>query len=200
MALRRVYNDTNFTLSPADAVVDGSLTVQSKNTEAQTTAEFFMSATGQAGVGNVAQITQFIEGGGGGDANGIIATRYTGNDFGVTITASTASTSPSNQFVVCTNGNVGIGKEPVSFAPGSLDISSALHLASAAGQVTADGSTPVVVPNTLVTASSKVFFSLVTAGGTLGVPTVSARVPGTSFSVESTNALDSSVYDYLIIN
>ena len=200
MALRRIYDDASFTLpAVTDAVVDGSLTVESKSEIAPSTANLIVSATGQSGFVNVAKMTQAIQGDGGGIVNGVIATRFVGGaDYGVSL--SVGGPTPNNQFVVSTNGCVGIGKDPLSYAPGSLDISSGLYLDSAVGQVTATGATPVVVANTLVTANSKVFFSLHTVGGTVGFPTVSARVPGTSFSVISTNALDTSVYDYLIIN
>lgn len=51
----------------------------------------------------------------------------------------------------------------------------------------------VTVANTNVTASSRIFLTTQTPGGTAGFLVVSARVAGTSFTILSSNAADTSV-------
>lgn len=202
MALRRVYDGTSFSVpEPAVSVFEaGQLSVTSENALAQVQSEIYQFAGGQVGVGNICKIHQQIEGGGGGSAHGVIATRYTGNDYGVTITANATGEVVDDTLVVCTNGNVGIGKEPVGTAQlGSLDISSSLVLSGASGVTpAANGVTPVAVANTLVTASSKIFFSIAVVGGTPGIPRVTTRTPGVGFEFAS-DLGDTSEYDYIII-
>lgn len=50
----------------------------------------------------------------------------------------------------------------------------------------------VVVANTSVTATSRIFLTTQALGGTAGFPIVSARVPGVSFTILSSNPLDTS--------
>lgn len=57
----------------------------------------------------------------------------------------------------------------------------------------------VTVNNTLVTASSKIFFSVTTAGGTQGHFSYT-KTAGTSFTVTSSSATETSTFDYWIIN
>jgi len=59
-----------------------------------------------------------------------------------------------------------------------------------------------VVSNTLVTATSRIFVT-VKALGTVTAPKalgVTSRVAGTSFTVTSADATDTSTFDYMIIN
>ena len=200
MALRRIYDDANFTLpAVTDAVIDGSLTVESKSEIAPSTANLIVSATGFATEDSVAQITERTEGAGGGDVFGVIATRFlAGTNYGVSINASSASSAPSNQLVVSTNGCVGIGVPPVNAEPGSLEVSGSLVVPAIVGEVTVNGTASITVANPLTTTISKVFFALKTAGGTIGVPLVAARVAGTSFDVRS-QMDDTSTYDYILI-
>ncbi len=68
------------------------------------------------------------------------------------------------------------------------------------GQATLVGGT-VVVPTTKVTANSAVFVTLHTLGG-IAVPAAvepTARTPGTSFTITSANVLDTSTYDWWIL-
>lgn len=51
----------------------------------------------------------------------------------------------------------------------------------------------IVVSNTSVTANSRIFLTTQTPGGTAGFLVVSARTAGTSFTILSSNALDTSV-------
>ena len=56
----------------------------------------------------------------------------------------------------------------------------------------------VTVANTAVTANSRILLTTQTPGGTAGFLVVSARVAGTSFTILSSNAADTSVVAYEI--
>lgn len=56
----------------------------------------------------------------------------------------------------------------------------------------------VTVANTAVTANSRIMLTTQTPGGTAGFLVVSARVAGTSFTILSSNAADTSVVAYEI--
>jgi hypothetical protein len=56
----------------------------------------------------------------------------------------------------------------------------------------------VTVANTSVTASSRIFLTVNSPSGTVGVPYVSARTPETSFTISSSSAADDSVVAYEI--
>ena len=76
----------------------------------------------------------------------------------------------------------------------------ALGVAKGRGTVTLNGTSPQTVANTLIQAESIVVFTLKTVGGTVGAqPVVATITPGTGFTVKGT-ALDTSTYNYLIIN
>jgi hypothetical protein len=66
------------------------------------------------------------------------------------------------------------------------------------GTATLNGTTAVVVPNTAVTATSRIFLTTQLGAGTVGAPYVSARTAGTSFSIKSTVAGDTSTVAYFI--
>lgn len=68
------------------------------------------------------------------------------------------------------------------------------------GTVVANGTTAVVVNNALARAGSRILLQLQTPGGTPGTAYQSAVVSGTSFSVKSTNAADTSTYLYWLEN
>lgn len=68
-----------------------------------------------------------------------------------------------------------------------------------AGTITMNGTTAVAVSNTQVTAASQIMLSIQTpAGSGPGLPYVSARTAGTSFSVKSMVAADTSTVAYQI--
>jgi len=67
------------------------------------------------------------------------------------------------------------------------------------GTATLNGTTAVVVSTTAVTANSRIFLTILTPGGTVASPYVSAVSAGTSFSVKSTGASDTSVVSWLIV-
>ncbi len=67
------------------------------------------------------------------------------------------------------------------------------------GTVTLNGVTPVSVTNSSITANSGIIFTLKTVGGTVGAyPAIQTITPTTGFDVAGT-ALDTSVYNYHII-
>lgn len=57
----------------------------------------------------------------------------------------------------------------------------------------------VTIANTAVTANSRILITDTSEAGTVGTLSVSAVVPGTSFTVTSSNALDTSTFSYLIV-
>jgi len=57
----------------------------------------------------------------------------------------------------------------------------------------------VVVANTSVTANTRIFLTCQTPGGTPGFLRVSARTPATSFTILSSNAADTSVVAWLMV-
>lgn len=57
----------------------------------------------------------------------------------------------------------------------------------------------VTVGNTRVTANSRIFLSNQNGAGVVGAPYVSARVAGTSFTITSTSAADTSSVAWLIV-
>ncbi len=66
------------------------------------------------------------------------------------------------------------------------------------GTAVLNGTTAVVLANTSVTASSRIFLTINVPGGTPGSPYVSALSAGASFSITSTGASDSSAVAYEI--
>jgi hypothetical protein len=67
------------------------------------------------------------------------------------------------------------------------------------GTATLNGTTAVVVSTTAVTASSRIFLTINTPGGTPASPYVFARSAGTSFSIKSTGASDTSTVAWLVM-
>ena len=65
------------------------------------------------------------------------------------------------------------------------------------GTFTLTGGTTQAVPNTSITANSRIFLTAQVVGGTPGIIGVSARTPGTSFTVFCV-ATDTSTYAYEI--
>jgi hypothetical protein len=63
-----------------------------------------------------------------------------------------------------------------------------------------NGTTGVVVNTTAVTSNSFFFFGYNNTSGTIGTPYVSARTPGTSFTIKSTSSSDTSNISWLFIN
>jgi len=91
------------------------------------------------------------------------------------------------------------------FWGGSLSIStigSGLKIAEGSnakqGIATLVGGT-VTVANTSTTANSRIQLTIQSPGGTVGSPYVASRIAGTSFTITSTSALDTSVVAYFIV-
>ena len=71
--------------------------------------------------------------------------------------------------------------------------------AATSGTFVANGSSSVTVAASAVTATSMIFVSLKTVGGTVGaIPAVQTITPGTGFTISGT-ASDTSTYSYLIL-
>lgn len=86
-----------------------------------------------------------------------------------------------------------IGNVPTGLAGGSVS-----HYETG-GTFTATGATPVTVVEPKVTVSSAIVITLKTPGGTVGaVPAIQTITAGTGFTIAGT-ALDTSVYNYLVI-
>ena len=66
------------------------------------------------------------------------------------------------------------------------------------GQATLVGGT-VVVSNTTITASTRIFLSRETLGGTAGHLAVSARSAGVSFTILSSSGTETSVVNWLLV-
>lgn len=74
------------------------------------------------------------------------------------------------------------------------------ELYGSSGTFTANGTTPVAVADTDVTANSVIVITLKTVGGTVGAyPAIKTITAGTGFTVAAT-ASDTSVYNYRIIS
>ena len=113
---------------------------------------------------------------------------------------STAGAFPS----ISTNGGMSASFYASSGTPKAYDA-----VAAGGGMAVAEGSNAkqgvatlvagtVTVANTSITATSRIFLTTQTPGGTPGWLQVSARVVGTSFTILSSNALDTSVVAYEI--
>jgi hypothetical protein len=110
------------------------------------------------------------------------------------ITARSLATSAANSAagtLTVTGGNVDIAT-----AGNGLAVAEGSNAKQ--GTAVLNGTTAVVVANTSVTANSRIFLTINTPGGTPASPYVSARSAGTSFSIKSTGASDTSTVAYLI--
>jgi hypothetical protein len=88
---------------------------------------------------------------------------------------------------------------------GSLDVDTAgkgLLIATGANAKAGSGTLAagtVTIANTSVTVSSMIFLTDISGGSNLGILSVGAVTAGTGFVVNSSNALDASTFNYLII-
>jgi hypothetical protein len=131
--------------------------------------------------------------------------------IGVTQTAGNSTTALATTAFVTTADNL---KAPlaspvftgdVNVSTGNLLISTigkGLQIKTGAnskiGSVTLVGGT-ATVSNTSVTANSLIFLTEQTTGGTVGFTRISAKVVGTSFTITSSNPLDTSVIAWMIV-
>jgi hypothetical protein len=77
-------------------------------------------------------------------------------------------------------------------------VTSLVPVTGSAGTVTLNGTTPVTVFTSAITTSSLVFLTVQAAGGTPGIPSVSGRTAGISFSVVSASGSDTSTLAWSI--
>jgi predicted enzyme related to lactoylglutathione lyase len=118
------------------------------------------------------------------------------------VNSSTASTSTATGSLVNAGG---FGNAGDAFIGGNVSLSTVgkgLYIKEGTnatmGSAVLVGGT-VTVSTTKVTAGSRIFLSVDAIGGTLGIVAVSARSAGTSFTVTSSNALDTSTISWLIV-
>lgn len=104
------------------------------------------------------------------------------------VSIGTSNVTRQNGFYVDTNGDATIHRQ--------LKIKEGAN--KSMGRAVLVGGT-LVVANTLVTAASEIFLTSQIDGGTPGFLRVSARVVGTSFTILSSNALDTSTVAWLIL-
>lgn len=68
------------------------------------------------------------------------------------------------------------------------------------GTATLNGTTNVVIATTAVTATSRIFLQTQVSTATYGAPVVVSRVAGTSFTIKSTTASDTSTVAWVILD
>ena len=106
-----------------------------------------------------------------------------------------------------TGGNVGIGTATPSEA---LEVSGNIRISGKNGLKITEGTNATmgtavlvagtkVVNTTKVTANSRIFLTTNTPGGGIGALYVSARVAGTSFTIKSSSATETSTVAWVII-
>lgn len=139
-----------------------------------------LSNNGDAGANNGGAMS--LTGG-----NGFV-TSGNGNGGGITISSGIRRTAGSG-----TDGNITL---ETNNATGTLRINDGAN--EQMGTATLVGGT-ITVNNTKVTANSRIFLTIQAAGGTLGSVYISARVAGTSFTITSSSALDTSAVAWFII-
>jgi hypothetical protein len=94
--------------------------------------------------------------------------------------------------LTATNGNLVLGT-----AGNKLEIAAGSN--ASVGVTAAMTAGVIVVSTTAVTASSLIFYSVVTPGGTVGTYTIT-KSAGVSFTITSTSGTETSTFNYLIIN
>jgi hypothetical protein len=91
-----------------------------------------------------------------------------------------------------------IQRTPVNTTTGAVSPIDS-DLVTMQGTVTLNGTTPVTVANTNITANSVIVVTLKTVGGTVGAaPVVDTITAGTGFTIKGT-ASDTSVYNYRVL-
>jgi hypothetical protein len=91
--------------------------------------------------------------------------------------------------------NAGVGSVDIPQAGAGLKVAEGANAKQ--GTFTLAGGTTQAVPNTSVTANSRIFLTAQVDGGTPGLIGVASRIPGTSFTVACV-ATDTSTYAYEI--
>lgn len=111
----------------------------------------------------------------------------------ISSTASFPGTLTTAGTITATNGNLVLGT-----AGNKLSIATGTN-ASIGTSAAMTGGT-ITISTTAVTASSKIFLTAVTPGGTQGTLSVGTIVAGTSFVINSSSGSDTSTVNWLIIN
>lgn len=140
-----------------------------------------------------------------GPAGGVLAGTYPNPGFAPAPTFSGVVTAGGAAFSGSVTLSSGSVQAPNLFAStGFVDVQAAgqgLRVAEGAnakqGTATLAAGT-VTVANTSVTANSRIFLTGQVLGGTAGGLNVTSRIAGTSFTVTSTNAADTSTFAYEI--
>lgn len=176
--------DVNGTITATGAAINGTLTMGEANNFAfgTTTGTKIGTATTQKlGFFNATPIVQ--------EANTI--------DLG-TVLSDLGLRAAGTAYPLTTTGAVSTGSLTLGTAGNKLNITTGSNASAGTGTLT--GGT-VTISTTAVTASSLIFLTDTNTGiVNIGVLTVSAKTAGTSFVVTSSNALDTSTFNWLIIN
>lgn len=124
----------------------------------------------------------------GGAAGGVLAGSYPNPGFA-------AAPSFTGGVTVAGGENISSGNLDVQAAGSGLRVAEGANAKQGVATLAAG---TVVVANTSVTANSRIMLTINTPGGTPGFLTVSARTPGTSFTILSSSGTDTSVVAYQI--
>ena len=135
-----------------------------------------------------------------------VANSGSGTQTGIKVDA-TGNTTDKNYAMFLTGGNVGIGTATPAEAlevSGNIRISGTNGLKITEGTNAAMGTATLVagtkvVNTTKVTANSRIFLTTNTPGGAIGALYVSARTAGTSFTIKSSSATETSTVAWVII-
>jgi hypothetical protein len=114
---------------------------------------------------------------------------------GATPVDTAISRSGANNILVGSNTKLGAGGVDVVTAGVGLKVAEGSNAKQ--GTFTLTGGTTQAVPNTSITANSRIFLTAQVVGGTPGIIGVNSRTPGTSFTVFCV-ATDTSTYAYEI--
>lgn len=121
---------------------------------------------------------------------------------GITVPTTTASTTKDNGSIV-TEGGIGSegninsgGNIAVTVAGGGFLIKEGTNAKMGAATLVAG---TVTVNTTAVTANSRIYLTSQADGGTVGFQRISARSAGTSFTITSSNVLDTSTVAWMIV-
>ena len=114
---------------------------------------------------------------------------------GTGVIATTGNVTSTAGNLVATIGNLNLNG-PTS----KINISAATPASASIGTSAVLSTGTVTVATTAVTAASKIFLTRAVAGGTLGNLSVGTITAGTSFTITSDGATDTSTVNWLIIN
>lgn len=111
---------------------------------------------------------------------------------------------PQADEIFCVGNGTGVGTENNAFSvredgEAQIDFGISINEANTRMGVATLVGGVVVVPNAFITANSRIFLTTQTPGGTPGFVYVGARTVGVDFTIQSSNALDTSVVAYLIV-